>query len=701
MPIFLFIRILWKNDGEDSKEDLSRKCSLKLANEVSIIYITIESSLQSILTLWLILRGIIRSKLLLLYISYPCVTNEKNLNNFRSPLDFQSSELVSWSHDKFGNPVPVPGIPLASIITSLLSLIIVTIRVNVTNVVFSHFKAKLMTTTSRVLMVVFSMIVRVLSVTFLWIYFDSKTTILLVTLLVINFSLAYKLEFNKKRRRRNGATFSIWMTSFINIFTPCWYNRQEAETETEDSEMEDMKRISTINLPCSLLMLTWVAICFTLVNYSQFRYNNNVLNNDDFVLVSLSLATFILINIFLNCLYLYNNSSLRSSRDLLVIITCFLSLISSIIALSLYISSDESRNLTIIAQHYQNRSGDPKLYLKSYRAFLLRDRSVSSGDLGEVITCNTLMNENEYGEDNPRKVLMLDPVNAKCGQALKNQTHINNHIASVLVFEDWDYRSSSPYPRHHRHLSMESLLSLPPPISLLSISKLSRLEFERFTTMRTFLSTLEDDNLQSLQHYTQHHLTVNCGDYSCVNLKSRESIFLNNDSYPSMHVQITSEEMSYSHSGLYRLASFRTEDYFANIRLRIVLRFTCLHFTCRCGGAVTLGLDDLFCEPMDQFWHLEYLDNYKCCSDSGLSVLTSQECLDSPGVNSWSSWSTWSGCERLITVSGVENVRRRYRLSRSGQDCLSVLLEAETCDEDKRRTGGCVDREIIQSLPRC
>ena len=141
----------------------------------------------------------------------------------------------------------------------------------------------------------------------------------------------------------------------------------------------------------------------------------------------------------------------------------------------------------------------------------------------------------------------------------------------------------------------------------------------------------------------------------------------------------------------------------ANIRLRIVLRFICLHFTCRCGGAVTLGLDDLFCEPMDQFWHLEYLNNYKCCSDSGLSVLTSQECLDSPGVNSWSSWSTWSGCERLITLSGLENVRRRYRLSRSGQEqeCLSVLLEAETCDEDKRRTGGCVNEEISRSLPRC
>ena len=466
----------------------------------------------------------------------------------------------------------MPGIPLASIITSLLSLIIVTIRVNVTNVVFVHFKAKLITTIARVLMTVFSMAVRILSITFLWIYFDSKTLILLVALLVINFSLAYKLEYNVKRRRRSDAVFSIWMTSFINIFTPCWYKRQEAEIRTEESEVKDMKRISSINLPCNLLILTWVAICFILVNYSQFRYNNNVLNNEDFVVASLSLVTFILVNIFLNCLYLYNDSSFKSSRDILVILTCFLSFLSSIVALSLYICSDESRNLTIIAQHYQNKSGDPRLYLKSYRALLLRDRGVSSGDLGEVITCNTLMNEIGYGEEKPGRVLMFDPVNAKCGQALENQTHIEEHIAGVLVIEDWDYRSSSPYPRHHRHLSMESLLSLPPPISLLSISKLSRLEFERFITLRTFLSSLGDDDLQSLQHYTQHQLTVNCGEYSCVNLKSTESIFLNNDSYPSMHVQITSEEMSYSQGGLYRLASFRTEDYFANIRLGKLLK---------------------------------------------------------------------------------------------------------------------------------
>ena len=489
-------------------------------------------------------------------LTYVHLTN--NINLFRSPLDFQSTEVVSWSHDKFGNPIPVPGIPLASIVTSLLSLLIVTVRINATNVVFSDFKAQFVSTTSRVLMVVFSMTVRILSVTFLWIYFDSKTMILLVTILVINFSLAYKLEFNEKRRRRNGAIFSIWMTSFINIFTPCWYYRQET-----DSEVKAMKRMSIINLPCNLLILTWVVICYILVNYSQFRYNNNVLGNDDFVLASFSLITFNLNNIFLNCLYLYYDSSLNRTKDVHVSIICLLSYLSYIVALSLFICSGESRNLTMIAQHYQNTSGDPRLYLKSYRASLLRERTVSSGDLGEVITCNTLLSQDK---ENLGKVLLFDPVNVKCGRALQNLTHIEERIVGVLVIEDWDYRSSSPYPQHHRHLSMTSLLSLPPPISLLSISKLSRLEFERFATLRTFLSSLDDDYQQSLQHYTQNQLTVNCGDYSCINLKTRDSIFLNNDSYPSMHVQITSEEMSYSQGGLYRLASFRTEDYFANIR---------------------------------------------------------------------------------------------------------------------------------------
>ena len=93
----------------------------------------------------------------------------------------------------------------------------------------------------------------------------------------------------------------------------------------------------------NLLIAAWIALCFLLVNYSQFRYNNNVLNNDDFVVTSLSLFTFILINVILNCLHLFDDPASSTSRSILVIISCLLSFLASIIVLILYINSDEPR----------------------------------------------------------------------------------------------------------------------------------------------------------------------------------------------------------------------------------------------------------------------------------------------------------------------------------------------------------------------
>ena len=52
IPILTFIKILLKNEFETRE--------LNNANEMSLIFVAIESSLQTIFTLWLILRGIIR-----------------------------------------------------------------------------------------------------------------------------------------------------------------------------------------------------------------------------------------------------------------------------------------------------------------------------------------------------------------------------------------------------------------------------------------------------------------------------------------------------------------------------------------------------------------------------------------------------------------------------------------------------------------
>ena len=59
MPVMLYIRIIWKDaTAEENIKDIYN--DLEIANELSQIYVTIESSLQTIFTLWLILRGIIR-----------------------------------------------------------------------------------------------------------------------------------------------------------------------------------------------------------------------------------------------------------------------------------------------------------------------------------------------------------------------------------------------------------------------------------------------------------------------------------------------------------------------------------------------------------------------------------------------------------------------------------------------------------------
>ena len=39
----------------------------------------------------------------------------------------------------------------------------------------------------------------------------------------------------------------------------------------------------------------------------------------------------------------------------------------------------------------------------------------------------------------------------------------------------------------------------------------------------------------------------------------------------------------------------------------------------RCRGSLGLSLSSLFCEPVGEFWHLQYLHNYVCCSQTRYS----------------------------------------------------------------------------------
>ena len=97
---------------------------------------------------------------------------------------------------------------------------------------------------------------------------------------------------------------------------------------------------------------------------------------------------------------------------------------------------------------------------------------------------------------------------------------------------------------------------------------------------------------------------------------------------------------------------------------------------CRCAAPPSLELDSLFCERVEQFWHLEYLDNYLCCTRAQLPVLTSAQCRDpghsDPSTWTWSPWSSWGACQRVVTSIEVASVKRRYYLQYLGY--LQYLL---------------------------
>ena len=98
------------------------------------------------------------------------------------------------------------------------------------------------------------------------------------------------------------------------------------------------------------------------MSVTEFRYNNNILNNDDFVVVSLSLVIFLAINMVLHLLYLRSRSPevLLASRNPITITSCCLCFLSFLMLVILCVNSNLTLTVTLVSQHYQNQTGDPR-----------------------------------------------------------------------------------------------------------------------------------------------------------------------------------------------------------------------------------------------------------------------------------------------------------------------------------------------------
>ena len=159
VPILAHMQLLMgSNDAADQAVLHSHTADKEeTARELALIFVAVEAPLQILFTSWLILRGIVRS-----------------------PFNFDEAEIISWATDKFGNPIPVPTVPLASIFTSAISLIVAAVRISFVTCPSLDF-VQLLTFLSKFSFILFSTCYRIASLSFLWIYFDSKTLLLILT----------------------------------------------------------------------------------------------------------------------------------------------------------------------------------------------------------------------------------------------------------------------------------------------------------------------------------------------------------------------------------------------------------------------------------------------------------------------------------------------------------------------------------------
>ena len=132
-----------------------------------------------------------------------------------------------------------------------------------------------------------------------------------------------------------------------------------------------------------------------------------------------------------------------------------------------------------------------------------------------------------------------------------------------MILENWEFRSSSPYPSSHQHLSLQSLLATFSSVPVLSIPKMSERERERFLSLRTFVSTLSQGGLEE---FTRAELKVDCGGYQCVSINRSDSVYLNHQGQHSRDVQLTLEELTYTQSGLHRIVNSQYKEQSVNLR---------------------------------------------------------------------------------------------------------------------------------------
>ena len=306
VPTLAYIVNLWHMNGSKQPYN-AQKAQLELFARVShSITGCIEAPFQLIMTTWLIMKGVL---------DIPWRSTLVNVNGVQ---------------DRFENQIPAFSIPMWTLCFSIIDILGCSIQINIFNVYigqlrnFKSAKRYFNLVGGHFPFFFHAVCFRILTFSFLMIYLDTKAGIPLFLIWLSNIIIGYatvgkhkiprKLQSQLKRmqsvarqdanlpkitsdvrRKKTNENTPVWLNSFLSIFVPSCFVHTADPALLQDDDNDDLRKEFLqyekkfqrkvikyqVQTSTTFLMLS-LALVFVLVNFTEFQYNNNIFDNDEF-----------------------------------------------------------------------------------------------------------------------------------------------------------------------------------------------------------------------------------------------------------------------------------------------------------------------------------------------------------------------------------------------------------------------------------
>eukprot|EP00092_Neocalanus_flemingeri_P000074 GFUD01000076.1.p1 GENE.GFUD01000076.1~~GFUD01000076.1.p1 ORF type:complete len:1104 (-),score=226.04 GFUD01000076.1:19-3330(-) len=302
IPAVTYTLLLWGwGNGQAQPESLSRRENFAMvAHSITGGF---EAPVQLTMTIWLMLKGII----------------DNDFSFAKAFVDF------GLPQDKFGNSVPLPAIPVISSISSLVSIMMACVRLNIPQPYQSYAEPNFCKRHSKRFSQVMghlpfflcSVLFRVMSYAFMWIYLWFYSFIPLTVSFFANLVIGYNQQTDtkmkkgmrtikkkiKKHFKENQEEYkhrrielAVWLSSFIGIFIPCCYSQQLEDKIVKKlwnkpdilKGLDDVRQsfqnkvLKKQELAGTLINLVSSVAIFIMVNFTEYKYSDNKLTNFSF-----------------------------------------------------------------------------------------------------------------------------------------------------------------------------------------------------------------------------------------------------------------------------------------------------------------------------------------------------------------------------------------------------------------------------------